>query len=57
MDAHCQGLQKANVSVALVNEYARSKTPLPITKRFADLYYGILMLSRESREEEPVAHR
>lgn len=56
MDAHSQALKTAAVSVSLVNESARSKVPLALTKKFGDLAFGILVLSKSSREEEPVFH-
>lgn len=56
MDLHCQAIKASAVSVAAVNESARSKVALPITKKFSDLVFGILILSKSSREEEPVSH-
>lgn len=56
MDAHSQAIQKAAVSVSSVNESARLKQALPITKKFSDLFFGILSLCKGSREEEPVSH-
>lgn len=56
MDAHCQSLKNTSVSVTAVNASATQKTALPITKKFSDLVFGILVLSKGSREEEPVNH-
>lgn len=56
MDAHTQAVQKAAVSVSSVNESARLKQALPISKKFSDLLFAILNLSKSSREDEPVLH-
>ncbi|CCG84952.1 protein of unknown function [Taphrina deformans PYCC 5710] len=56
MDLHCQATKSAAVSVSSVNESAKNKTALPFTKKFSDLVFGILVLSKASREEEPVSH-
>lgn len=56
MDAHSQAIKAAAVSVSSVNETARQKIALPLTKKFSDLVFGILVLSKNAREEEPVYH-
>ncbi|GAO45919.1 Vps52/Sac2 [Saitoella complicata NRRL Y-17804] len=57
MDAHAESLRRANS--ATIRQSVADKTgvaPHAITQRFAELQRGILLLSEESGEEEPVAN-
>jgi hypothetical protein len=48
MDMHCESLRKLTVP-------AQSIAPLPITQRFASFLQGILVLSSEAGDDEPVS--
>ncbi|BFZ59419.1 Vacuolar protein sorting-associated protein 52 [Saitoella coloradoensis] len=57
MDAHAESLRRANS--ATIRQSVADKTgvaPHAITQRFAELQRGLLLLSEESGEEEPVAN-
>lgn len=56
MDAQSQAIKVAAVSVSSVNDTARQKVALPLTKKFSELVFGILVLSKNAREEEPIFH-
>ena len=68
MDIHCESLKKlsssttsrgANAAFSLVGGTDSSKSsvaPHPITQRFGQFLQGILVLSAESGDDEPVSH-
>jgi vacuolar protein sorting-associated protein 52 len=67
IDAHCDSLRKATTALpsrpgaasALLNSSAaaaQSTAPHPLTQRFANFVAGILTLSSEAGDDEPVAN-
>lgn len=64
MDMHCESLRKAsstisgrpNASAILNGASSNSIAPQPLTQRFASFLQGILVLSSEAGDDEPVAN-
>ena len=57
MDAHCDSLRRNNNHKLLLSAPAKlSAAPHPLTMRFASLLQGILSLSAEAGDDEPVAN-
>jgi hypothetical protein len=65
MDAHCESLRKSSSALsgrptasAILNSgaTAQSIAPHPLTQRFATFLQGILVLSSEAGDDEPVAN-
>ena len=48
MDMHCDSIRKLNLT-------AHSPAPLPIAQRFASLLQGLLLLSQDAGDDEPVS--
>ncbi|KAJ4364656.1 Vacuolar protein sorting-associated protein 52 [Neocucurbitaria cava] len=64
LDMHCTSLQKLTASLpnrpstgttALLQNAASSTAPTPLTQKFANLLQGILALSSEAGDDEPVS--
>jgi len=55
MDQHGESLRRYAASSGRRGE--ESLSPHPITQRFAELLQGLLLLSEEEREDEPLVNR
>ncbi|TKA30165.1 hypothetical protein B0A50_02884 [Salinomyces thailandicus] len=67
IDAHCESIRKSTaslpgkpagsaLSLTSSSANAQSTAPHPLTQRFANFAYGVLTLSSEAGDDEPVSH-
>lgn len=56
MDAHCESLRKTPLARSLSATAKQSAAPHHLTQRFACFVHGILALSSEAGDDEPVAN-